>query len=890
MYIKSAKIFGFGNLVEQEFEFDSNLTVVFGPNEAGKSTLLAFITSILFGFATKKRPYEQYIPKTTGRYGGELVLSVNQHELLLRRTGGSTGGELETFIDQQKVDNDTFYKMIHPLTKDLFKSLFYFDTNEMLKISDLNKNELMQQILAIGAVNSGDWLATAQNFENEAKALYKSSGRKPPINQKLLHYHQLEEKITQAKRSLPKYLSLQQQSDQVTTKLNYLIQSQQETDHRVQTLTHLQQLWPSYEQYLSLQQHLDETVNAAQIETTYEQYQQIQTKIDLQTDFIEKRRSENAANQSVNENYVKYAEDYQKIQQQLPHIQTLVSRRETLQKRIAENKDQLQQLQQSNEMITADMTPLSSEDLSLVSQDNTQLQTQSALKEQLTQSDTELQLEENKYVRDLNQIQAAQQTDDSPAENQKFLNGLILLGALLTVVGLFMPSIVKIIALAGVGIIGLSLYQKRVVVARQHEDMAEDPNAQVMLQQVDQIKARRHDLGVKLQDTNQKIAALTQELASINQKYNLSPEFDPLKLQPLLTTMTQLAEDIQKQESELAEMQQTLKAFDNLTEFLQESLSQSPIFSKAYFDTLKQAVQTYERDAAENQETILAQEQLQGWLKQQKAEIADLKWQQQQLLQQYQFADFEQLQQATQDLKTVASNQERYKFLSEQLQANLDQLHQFDNLKGLEAQLDSQKQQLAQITEQANQLSQNANDLTVDLAQLATSDKLQELQQQLANLQTELLDEIQDYLLETLTAQWIRKTLEAASQNRLPQILEQAERYFKVLTIEKYEKILFRDQNIYVQTADAHEFNVNELSLGTMEQLYLALRLAFTMTLSDLVKMPILLDDALINADQQRQEQLIALIKEISQQNQIIFTTAHQEFLAQFQEQTVIRL
>ena len=43
MYIKSIKIYGFGKHVNREFKFKKGLNVLYGDNEAGKSTLFAFI-------------------------------------------------------------------------------------------------------------------------------------------------------------------------------------------------------------------------------------------------------------------------------------------------------------------------------------------------------------------------------------------------------------------------------------------------------------------------------------------------------------------------------------------------------------------------------------------------------------------------------------------------------------------------------------------------------------------------------------------------------------------------------------------------------------------------------------------------------------------------------
>lgn len=54
MRIKSVHIDGFGKWVDQDFSLAANPQVVYGENEAGKTTLAVFIRSILFGFANAK--------------------------------------------------------------------------------------------------------------------------------------------------------------------------------------------------------------------------------------------------------------------------------------------------------------------------------------------------------------------------------------------------------------------------------------------------------------------------------------------------------------------------------------------------------------------------------------------------------------------------------------------------------------------------------------------------------------------------------------------------------------------------------------------------------------------------------------------------------------------
>ena len=54
MKIKSLEIYGYGQFIQRTIHFDSSFTEIYGENEAGKSTIQAFIHSILFGFPTRK--------------------------------------------------------------------------------------------------------------------------------------------------------------------------------------------------------------------------------------------------------------------------------------------------------------------------------------------------------------------------------------------------------------------------------------------------------------------------------------------------------------------------------------------------------------------------------------------------------------------------------------------------------------------------------------------------------------------------------------------------------------------------------------------------------------------------------------------------------------------
>lgn len=60
MKISKLKINGFGNLENKEINLNSGINLITGNNEKGKSTLLKFILSMLYGIPKNKQ--EKYNP------------------------------------------------------------------------------------------------------------------------------------------------------------------------------------------------------------------------------------------------------------------------------------------------------------------------------------------------------------------------------------------------------------------------------------------------------------------------------------------------------------------------------------------------------------------------------------------------------------------------------------------------------------------------------------------------------------------------------------------------------------------------------------------------------------------------------------------------------------
>ena len=85
MRIKNLKINAFGKLEDKEIEFSDGINLIVGKNEAGKSTLLKFITSMFYGVSRTKNgnpisDYERYRPWGKEDYSGKLLYELDNGE------------------------------------------------------------------------------------------------------------------------------------------------------------------------------------------------------------------------------------------------------------------------------------------------------------------------------------------------------------------------------------------------------------------------------------------------------------------------------------------------------------------------------------------------------------------------------------------------------------------------------------------------------------------------------------------------------------------------------------------------------------------------------------------------------------------------------------------
>lgn len=85
MKINNLKINGFGKLENKEINLSENINLIYGKNEAGKTTLLKFISGMFYGISKNKNKkeipdYEKYKPWKAEEYSGKIEYILGNKE------------------------------------------------------------------------------------------------------------------------------------------------------------------------------------------------------------------------------------------------------------------------------------------------------------------------------------------------------------------------------------------------------------------------------------------------------------------------------------------------------------------------------------------------------------------------------------------------------------------------------------------------------------------------------------------------------------------------------------------------------------------------------------------------------------------------------------------
>ena len=160
-------------------ELPPGLVLFDGSNESGKSTLLAFVRALLFGFPDGRSKENRYEPLAGGTHGGRLNLETRSGILTVERGPGPRGGRLTVYrADGTLAGPHELDQALGGTTRTIFRNIYAFSLDELQALETVQDDSVKDVLYAISTGTGVHALPAAEGFLDKAMdRLYAPRGR-----------------------------------------------------------------------------------------------------------------------------------------------------------------------------------------------------------------------------------------------------------------------------------------------------------------------------------------------------------------------------------------------------------------------------------------------------------------------------------------------------------------------------------------------------------------------------------------------------------------------------------------------------------------------------------------------------------------------------------------
>ena len=188
--------------------------------------------------------------------------------------------------------------------------------------------------------------------------------------------------------------------------------------------------------------------------------------------------------------------------------------------------------------------------------------------------------------------------------------------------------------------------------------------------------------------------------------------------------------------------------------------------------------------------------------------------------------------------------------------------------------IENSKNDLEEITSRINEEKIKLNTLEVEEKSIVNKlEDLIKLEEEFATIHEHLKEIEQKNYEINLAKDFLEKAYEKMKNNVTPKFTQNLSNIASNISNGKYKKVIFDEEKGLVVELETGEYiSANRLSIGTIDELYLSLRLSMLDEISS-EKMPIILDEAFAYFDDERLKNCLIFLAEQSEKHQIIILT-----------------
>lgn len=897
MQIREINIEGFGVFSDKQVTgLTTGLNVIYGENEAGKTTLIEFIRRTLFEMPRRGKGVNAYPPLNGGRHGGSLKCQLARGEtfLVTKTLAGKSVVEISPAFSGLK-GQPALDALLSHASINIFQNIFAFTLDELQSFDSLEGGEIKNRIygaeLGLGDVSLKK---VEDTLAGPADEIFLPRGKKTKTNRLLNEIKTLEQEIVSIQSQTEEY-------DRLTRQLESYLKEQGPRQKQIESLeaekrnleTH-KDLYEVVREMLAIESKLKDFGEVLEfpangletLESRVDEKKTLLARLDKEETEINEMRIDQGS-LAVNHNLLSYTADIVHLQQSIQSINISLKDTGKLQQEISVLAEETQTNLQEvggvwNEESVLNFSGLNPAKISRV--------------QSFSQGFESLRVDVAKARGSLEDHE--QQTAKKQSEGwhlPPWLQAIAYMFTGLGVAGLIwgwvetnIPLLVIAATIMGLG--GILFWK----IFKGKKDFVPD----------DQFKKT---LVEKLSRAQSAEEQKKTEWRAWLKTMAFDETLEPLNVQEFANTIQGIKGKLQRQaelEQRIADMHDSLadatSRIDKIKSALPENTLQNQIPANIKiihesFDQAKENLSRKKQIEQQVQKQVFERDKL-------KKQLQEVETSVEQMVQKALVADVEDYREKYETFAKRNSLLEQVAHKRSVIEMRVGgdaRIEQF--LLEVESQSpDEIRSALAQVSDKFAELDKEKScvDQTIgetrnQLEQLASNEEMGIKQGELEVKKQKLRDCIKEWA----TAKFALTLLESAKKqyekNRQPGVLKSAEAVFSEITGGKYSGIvkLLDEDEVFIQNERGVQNKVSQTSRGTREQLYLSMRLGLIEEYeSQSEPLPIVMDDVLVNFDDSRKAKVIATLTHFSRGRQIILLTCHEASLNAYLEAGATRV
>ncbi len=924
MKILNLHIDGFGRFADRALgPFERPVTVFFGPNEAGKSTLLEFVRRVFFGFPDGRSSNNPYPPLAGGRHGGTVTIVSDAGETVtVQRFQGTHGGPVRLAAAYGgPLPDGELPRLLGHHSRDVFQNIFAFTLEELNDETLLKDDTVNAQIYSAG-MGATKLPASLRALEVEKQSLFLKGGNKHKIIQAGNALSEIESTLRQVKQHAAKYGELMTRLAGVKEELERLSglrrKRQSELDHQKR----LESAWGDWNDLNQAEEELaglppidDFPIDGvSRLKTLEERIKTAQEEYDSADEAIEEAKAKAEA-----------VVEHQTILNHTDEIRTLEQGRtffnnavRDLPKRNAELEDHEKLLAETLKDLGPDWgeARLENFDLSLAVREEIS-RFQGCLRkahEELDQSNSNLTRNQTLLEEAVEAKGRSERELEVAVKPPGGKNGSKVLPAICAAVGMALLAVGSVLGgpalflgiIGGVALAAVAAYLFR---SGQSSTGTEMEHARLS-RDLDGARDLAQQRKKRVEDSQKAVEEAERSLASVQRDWRQWLADRDLRETFLPETVVELRGKVELGRDRLNSLGSHRQRIDAIRKNIDNYVAMAvPLASDfgAPFDrnessTVNAAVakliglhdevdgKVNDRKAAE-EELIKAESRL----KERDSNLRKATETMKGLLRSGGAADGE-------DFRTRAEIVRQRTKLEEQRRGALGRLQRLSGpgepLEALKKQLadtdfqtiHDEKRLLEERIEPADaeirELSTKQGSIQSDLKSLTGEEESSKLRAERHRLLEEMRGHAREWAVRTIAQNLLKEAQGKFEKERQPDVVRHSEEFFRTITDGRYQTVFSPLGSSEIQVTDSSGISKqpNQLSRGTREQLFLSLRFGLVRELGQRSEpLPVIVDEALVNFDPDRGLRAARAFVELSRTNQVLVFTCHPTIVELFQ-------